>query len=110
VTGTLPSVVVAGNGAAGTVALQINASGGLDLVVTSTTASNPTSLNFTFSSSALTLTWPDDHLGWIAQSNALDLSNSNYWFDILGSQAATNLIIPVNPATPQVYYRLRYPF
>ena len=55
------------------------------------------------------MTWPGDHLGWIAQSNSLDLANSNSWFDILGSELGTNLVIQVNPATPQVYYRLRYP-
>jgi autotransporter-associated beta strand protein len=36
VAGLLPSVVVTGNGAAGAVSLQINGSGGLDLVVAST--------------------------------------------------------------------------
>jgi hypothetical protein len=62
------------------------------------------------SGNTLTLTWPGDHLGWIAQSNALDLSNTNYWFDILGSQSATNLTIPINPGTPNVFYRLRFPY
>ncbi len=37
VTGTLPSVVVTGNGAMAAVSLQINGTGGLDLVVASTT-------------------------------------------------------------------------
>ncbi len=110
VTGPLPSVAVTGSGTAGTVALQTNATGGLDLVVTSSTSTSPTSLNFGFSSGALTLTWPADHLGWIAQSNAVNLGNSNYWFDIPGSESATNLSIPIKPAVPQVFYRLRYPF
>jgi len=110
VSGLLPSVVVTGNGAAGAVALQTNSTGGLDLVVASTISSTPTTMNVAFSSGALTLTWPGDHLGWLAQSNALDLTVTNDWFDILGSQSATNLVIPVNPANPQVYYRLRYPF
>ena len=110
VIGVLPSVVVAGNGASGTTTLQTNVAGGLDLVVASTISGSPTSLNFTFSSGALTLRWPGDHLGWIAQSNAVDLSNSNFWFDILGSQSVTNLMIPINQAAPPVFYRLRYPF
>jgi autotransporter-associated beta strand protein len=109
VTGALPSVVVAGNGASGAVSLQINGTGGLDLLVTSTISSSPTNLNFTISNGTLTLTWPSDHLGWIAQSNAFDLSLTNYWFDVLGSQSATNLVIPINPAAPRVFYRLRYP-
>jgi hypothetical protein len=83
--------------------------GGLDLVVSSTISTNPTNINFTFSGSALTLTWPGDHLGWIAQSNSVDLGRSNYWFDILGSQSATNLIIPINFGTANVFYRIRYP-
>ncbi|MEI6077047.1 MAG: autotransporter-associated beta strand repeat-containing protein, partial [Verrucomicrobiota bacterium] len=110
VTGALPSVVVTGNGAVGVGSLQINGSGGLDLVVSSTLSNNPISIGFTFSSGTLTLTWPGDHLGWIAQSNLLNVGNSNSWFDILGSQSTTNLIMPLNPATPQVFYRLRYPF
>ena len=60
--------------------------------------------------STLTLAWPGDHFGWIAQSNSLNLGNSNYWFDILSSQSATNLVIPIDSGTPNVFYRLRYPF
>jgi hypothetical protein len=109
VTGALPSVVVAGNGAAGAVSLQTNLSGGLDLSVTSTIASNPTNMNYTFANGAVTLTWPSDHLGWIAQSNSLGLANSNSWFDILGSQSVTNLVVPIVPANANIFYRLRSP-
>ena len=70
----------------------------------------PALITNSVSGNTLTLTWPGDHLGWIAQSNSVNLGNTNYWFDILGSQSATNLLIPMNPAAPQVYYRLRYPF
>jgi autotransporter-associated beta strand protein len=110
ITGAFPAVVLTGNGAVAATTLQINGAGGLDLLVASTIASNSTNINFTISGGTLTLTWPADHLGWIAQSNAVDLSLSNFWFDIAGSQTATNLVIPINPAAPQVYYRLRYPF
>jgi hypothetical protein len=110
VTGSLPAVTVTGNGAAAAVSLQINGAGGLDLLVASTISSSPTSLNFSFTNNTLTLTWPGDHLGWIAQSNSVNLGDSNSWFDILGSQASTNLIIPVNAWTPNIFYRLRYPF
>jgi len=48
-------------------------------------------------------------LGWLAQSNSVNLGNSNCWFDILGSQSATNLVIPVSPGNTDVFYRLRYP-
>ena len=101
---------VTGNGAVAAAALQFDGSSGLDLVVASTISSVSTNLNFTFSNGLLTLSWPGDHLGWITQSNSVNLGNSNYWFDILNSQSATNLVIPITPATPQVFYRLRYPF
>ena len=110
VSGPLPAVLVGGNGAAGTASLQTNRAGGLDLVVTSTTSTTSPSINLSFGPTAFILTWPGDHLGWIAQSNGLDLANSNFWFDILGSQSATNLVIPVNPAASKVFYRLRYPY
>jgi autotransporter-associated beta strand protein len=107
VSGTLPPVTVTGNGAAGTAALQINANGGLDLVVT--VATNPTSVHYQFAGNDLSLTWPVDHLGWIAQSNAIDIANTNEWHDIPNSQSGTNLVVPINPQTTNVFYRLRYP-
>jgi hypothetical protein len=42
VTGTLPTVMVGGNGTTGTAMLQINATGGLDLVVSGAAPSQPT--------------------------------------------------------------------
>ena len=108
VTGTLPSVVVTGNSAPGSNFPQIDDAGKLNLVVA--TSINATSVKFTPGMGMLTLTWPVDHLGWVARSNAVGLANSNFWFDILGSQSTTNLIVPVNPAAPPVFYRLRYPF
>lgn len=107
VNGPLPPVTVTGNGAAGSASLQINANGGLDLVVT--VATNPTNINYHLNGSDLTLTWPGDHLGWIAQSNAADIANANDWQDIPNSQSATNLVIPMNPQTTNVFYRLRSP-
>jgi hypothetical protein len=35
--------------------------------------------------------------------------DSNSWFDIPGSQNATNLPITVNPAQPDVFYRMGKP-
>ena len=110
VTGTVPSVVISGNGAAAATTLQINGAGGLDLVVASTTSNNPTTINFSFNGGSLTLTWPPDHLGWIVQSNSLDLGNPSNWYSILSSQTTTNFVVPINPATPPVYFRLRSPF
>ena len=57
----------------------------------------------------LTLTWPESHLGWYVQSNSVSLTSPSSWFDIPGSQTATNLSITINPALPQVFYRMRLP-
>jgi len=78
-------------------------------VVNSPVATNPTNLSFTISASTLTLTWPGSHLGWYAQSNSVNLADTNFWFNIPNSQLATNLVITINPAAPKVFYRLRYP-
>lgn len=69
-------------------------------------STKPTS---TISGNTLTLTWPGDHLVWYAQSNSVSLVNTNFWFDIPGSQLATNLVIPISPAQTNVFYRLRNP-
>jgi hypothetical protein len=85
-----------------------NATGSIT-VLASTIAAYPTNITFSVSSSTLALSWPATHLGWLAQSNSVDLANSNFWFDITGSQAATNLNMTINPAQSKVFYRLRHP-
>ena len=79
------------------------------LSVVSAVPSTPTNITYSFSGSSLELTWPGSYLGWYAQSNAVSLMDSNSWFDIPGSQTATNLSITVNPAQPEVFYRMRKP-
>jgi autotransporter-associated beta strand protein len=72
------------------------------------TPSTPTNITFTVSGSTLTLNWPSDYLGWTAQSNSVNVADTNFWFDIPGSSAATSLNITIDPGTPKVFYRLRY--
>jgi autotransporter-associated beta strand protein len=55
VTGILPTVTVTGNGAAGTVSLQTNAMGGLDLMVTNTLLPKPVVNSVTVSDGRLIL-------------------------------------------------------
>jgi fibronectin-binding autotransporter adhesin len=73
------------------------------------TASNPTNITFSVSGSTLTLSWPADHLGWIAQSNSVSVASPTSWHDIPGSQSGTSLNITLNPALPEVFFRLRHP-
>lgn len=81
------------------------------LTITGTMATYPTNIltSFNSSTSELTLSWPETHKGWLAQSNSVDVADTASWFPIPGSDAGTNLIITVDPATPKVFYRLVRP-
>ena len=82
----------------------------LDNVVLAPYASTPTNIVFSVSGgNTLQLIWPGSHLGWIAQSNTVNVANPDYWFNIPGSATVTNLNLPISPATPQVFYRLCHP-
>jgi hypothetical protein len=82
----------------------------VSIAVTGGMASTPTNIVFSVSGgNTLHLTWPGSYLGWIAQSNSINLANTNYWFDIAGSASVTNLNIPISPSLPNVFYRLRHP-
>jgi hypothetical protein len=72
-------------------------------------ATTPTNLTFTATGSTLDLTWPASHLGWVVQSNSVSVADANSWYDIAGSTSATNLSITIDPALPQVFYRLSLP-
>ncbi|HAO77902.1 MAG TPA: hypothetical protein DCQ92_02790, partial [Verrucomicrobia subdivision 3 bacterium] len=67
-------------------------------------------IGISVSGNTLSLSWAADSLGWIAQSNSVSLANSNFWFDIAGSQSVTNLNVTMNLAQTNVFYRLRRPF
>jgi len=68
----------------------------------------PPDIAYSLSGGTLELAWPG-YLGWYAQSNSVSLADTNYWFDIAGSDSATNLSITINPALTNVFYRLRQP-
>ncbi len=72
-------------------------------------SSTPPTIGYAFSGGILTLAWPASYLGWFAQSNSAGLTAPNSWFDIAGSQTGTNLNIPINSASTNVFYRLRSP-
>ena len=103
VTGAIPPFVILDNSTSGTATLQTNLAAGSFLVVARASSGNPTSMSVTVTSSTLISTSPDDHLGWTAQSNAGDLSDSDFWFDISGSQVVTGPVIPINQPAPKVF-------
>ena len=79
------------------------------LKVISTIASNPTNLTFTVTGSTGTLSWPADHLGWLVQSNSVNLAVPANWQDISNTVSGTNYIFTIDPAKGNVFYRLRHP-
>jgi len=74
-------------------------------------ASNPTNITVSVVGHTLTLSWPADHLGWRLQSqvNSLSTGLGTNWFDIAGSDAVISTNLPIDPASPAVFYRLRHP-
>lgn len=87
----------------------LTGAGSLLVQSTVVTANYPTNMSFSLTGNTFNLSWPATHLGWYAQSNSVDLANTNDWFDVPGSQNVTNLVITINPAVTNVFYRLRYP-
>jgi hypothetical protein len=69
-----------------------------------------TNLSAAISGTNYTISWPSNYVGWILQSNGLDLNNSADWADVPGSATNMQMAFPLlNPALPREYFRLRYP-
>lgn len=79
------------------------------LSVVANYATTPTNISYGVSGRILTLTWPESHRGWLAQSNSVSVADPNFWFTISGSLSMTNLVITMDPALTNVFYRLRLP-
>ncbi len=69
---------------------------------------NPTNIVFGVTSNQLTLSWPANHTGWMlqVQTNSLSVGISGNWFDVAGSTATNQVIIPINLTNGSVFYRL----
>jgi len=72
------------------------------------TAANATNITASVSGKTLTIAWPADHLGWILQTQTNGLS-AGQWFDLPGTDNVNSVAIPMDPANPAVFYRLRLP-
>jgi hypothetical protein len=74
-----------------------------------TVATNRTNITAVVSGGTLSLTWPADHLGWTLQTNAVGLLSTNSWFPYPGSASVTNVVVPISPGQPNVFFRMVYP-
>ncbi len=81
----------------------------------SSVATNPTNLTSVVTGGTnLALSWPADHLGWFLQSQTNSRSvglkpQTNFWFDVPGSDTLTNTSITIDKTSPTVFFRLRSP-
>jgi hypothetical protein len=74
-------------------------------------AGNPTNITATASGggTSVAVSWPADHLGWILQMQTNALNSGSNWVDVAGTAAVTSTNVPVNPALPRVFFRIRHP-
>ena len=69
----------------------------------------PTNISAVVSNSTLILSWPTDYLGWILQAQTNHAGLGTNWVNVDGSSSSTIYNIPINPANPSVFFRLRSP-
>ena len=74
-------------------------------------ALNPTNITTMVNGSALSLSWPADHIGWRleVQTNSLSVGIGTNWSTWPGSTATNAVSVPIVPANPTVFFRLAYP-
>ena len=93
-----------------TAAPYLTGVGSLQVVVPVVIATNPTNITFTITSgNTLNLSWPADHLGWMVQSNSVNLAVPADWYDLSNTANGTTYSIIPGPAATNVFYRLRKP-
>ncbi|HEX5220564.1 MAG TPA: autotransporter-associated beta strand repeat-containing protein [Verrucomicrobiae bacterium] len=72
---------------------------------------SPPTLTNSVSGGAISLNWPAEYLGWVLQlqTNSLSMGISDNWIDVPGSASSTSASVPIDPANPTVFIRLRSP-
>jgi hypothetical protein len=70
---------------------------------------NSTNITARVQGSTLTLSWPGNHQGWILQTNASSVADSNAWFPYAGSGSVTSLNFPIDTTKTNVFFRLVRP-
>ena len=57
----------------------------------------------------LSLSWPPVYLGWMMQSNSVNVAAPGNWYDLSNTAAATNYSLTPDPTRTNVFFRLRHP-
>ncbi|HWH71819.1 MAG TPA: fibronectin type III domain-containing protein, partial [Candidatus Sulfotelmatobacter sp.] len=72
--------------------------------------STGTNLTASVTGSQLMVSWPATYVGWILQTNKLNLGNPSAWGDVPDSLTNWQMAFPINdPAIPIGFFRLRHP-
>jgi hypothetical protein len=71
----------------------------------STPILSPPTLGFKLSGSTLTLSWPSNYVGWVLQSNSVNLDHAG-WSTVPGSGGTNNISVPLSPTQSNVFFRL----
>ncbi len=81
------------------------------IAVVPVVSTTPVHIAAQFNASALTLSWPVDHIGWRlqAQTNVLTVGLSGDWFDVVGANLTNQVTLPVDAMQGSVFFRLIYP-
>jgi fibronectin-binding autotransporter adhesin len=109
VTGLILNGVSQPNGLYNSTTSSTFISGPGSLLVGPTTASNPTNITAIVSGGNLNVSWPADHLGWILQEQTNALNSASPWVDLAGTATITSTNVPITPAQPRAFFRLRHP-
>ena len=78
------------------------------LTVSTATVLPPATVSVSRNGSTMTLTWPGDHLGYILQSNSVNIAIPADWFNVPGSSTVTNFPVTLAPGS-NVFFRLVSP-
>ncbi len=86
-------------------------SGPGSLLVAASIATNPTNITATVTGGGAQydLSWPVSHRGWILQSNSVGIASGASWFTVANSANTNRVIVNINPALPNVFFRLIRP-
>jgi autotransporter-associated beta strand protein len=92
----------------GTSPLYISGTGSLRVAEPSV-ATNPTNITAVVNGTQYDLSWPASHIGWILQSNSVSVASSASWFPVANSASTNRVLLNINPALPNVFFRLVNP-
>jgi autotransporter-associated beta strand protein len=94
-------------GLAWTNQLAVNGS----IAVCATVPVTPTHIRFSLAADATQahLFWPSNYIGWLVESNAVSVADTNFWFAVPGAEATNELFLNIDQARTNVFYRMLHP-